>query len=107
MRCRAFLGGLVILAGTILGSGVWAVAFTDVSQQAFAFLPREDENSPDFAGGGAVGDCDRDGLPDVFFTGSRKSVLYRNRGDGTFEDVSEASGLSSFVRTRGAAFGYV
>jgi hypothetical protein len=27
--------------------------------------------------------------------GSTTNILYRNRGDGTFEDVSEASGISA------------
>ena len=41
----------------------------------------------------AVGDIDGDGHPDVFLTRWRSYALYRNRGDGTFEDVTDAWGL--------------
>jgi tetratricopeptide (TPR) repeat protein len=43
--------------------------------------------------GAAVGDVDGDGHPDVFVTRWRSYALYRNRGDGTFEDVTDAWGL--------------
>ena len=43
--------------------------------------------------GVAVGDFDNDGRPDLFVTRWRSYALYRNRGDGTFEDVTEAAGL--------------
>src|SRR4029077_11878965 len=43
--------------------------------------------------GVAVGDVDADGLPDLFVTRWRSYALYRNRGDGTFEDATVAWGL--------------
>jgi tetratricopeptide (TPR) repeat protein len=43
--------------------------------------------------GVAVGDYDNDGHPDLFITRWRAYALYRNRGDGTFEDVTGAAGL--------------
>jgi enediyne biosynthesis protein E4 len=43
--------------------------------------------------GVAVGDYDNDGRPDLFVTRWRSYALYRNRGDGTFEDVTEKAGL--------------
>jgi enediyne biosynthesis protein E4 len=43
--------------------------------------------------GVAIGDIDGDGRPDVFVTRWRSYALYRNRGDGTFEDVTDSSGL--------------
>ena len=43
--------------------------------------------------GVAVGDIDNDGFPDLFVTRWRSYALYRNRGDGTFEDVTERLGL--------------
>jgi enediyne biosynthesis protein E4 len=43
--------------------------------------------------GVAVGDYDNDGHPDLFVTRWRSYALYRNRGDGTFEDVTVRSGL--------------
>ena len=38
--------------------------------------------------GVAVGDVDNDGHPDLFITRFRSYALYRNRGDGTFEDAT-------------------
>jgi tetratricopeptide (TPR) repeat protein len=43
--------------------------------------------------GVAVGDIDNDGYSDLFVTRWRGYALYRNRGDGTFSDVTEESGL--------------
>ena len=43
--------------------------------------------------GVAVGDFDNDGRPDVFVTRWRSYALYRNKGDGTFEDVTGKVGL--------------
>ncbi|MEW4569055.1 FG-GAP-like repeat-containing protein [Tautonia sp. JC769] len=45
--------------------------------------------------GAAVGDLDNDGDPDLFVTRLGGGSLYRNRGDGTFEDVTLASGLGA------------
>ena len=38
--------------------------------------------------GVAVGDVDNDGWLDLYVTAFGSNVLYRNRGDGTFEDVT-------------------
>jgi tetratricopeptide (TPR) repeat protein len=43
--------------------------------------------------GVAVGDYDNDGRADLFVTRWRHYALYRNRGDGSFEDVTEKAGL--------------
>jgi tetratricopeptide (TPR) repeat protein len=43
--------------------------------------------------GVAVGDYDNDGHPDLFITRWRAYALYRNQGDGTFVDRTEAAGL--------------
>jgi hypothetical protein len=65
-------------------------------------------------GGVAMGDFDGDGFLDLFFTGSVANgkkpesgpcgVLYRNRGDGTFEDVTARSGVHACGWTMGASF---
>jgi hypothetical protein len=44
--------------------------------------------------GVAVGDVDNDGFPDLFVTRWRSYALYRNRGDGTFEDATATWGLA-------------
>ena len=43
--------------------------------------------------GVAVGDFNNDGKPDLFVTRWRSYALYRNKGDGTFEDVTNKMGL--------------
>ncbi|HKQ62225.1 MAG TPA: CRTAC1 family protein, partial [Candidatus Polarisedimenticolaceae bacterium] len=44
--------------------------------------------------GGAFGDYDNDGDPDLYATTYRGgNHLFRNRGDGTFEDVTEVAGV--------------
>jgi len=44
--------------------------------------------------GVAVADYDNDGRSDLFVTRWRGYALYRNRGDGTFEDATAHAGLS-------------
>ena len=61
----------------------------------------------------AVADVDADGFPDLYVTSSKegsKNRLYRNRGDGTFEDVAERFGVADVNRretgvSMGAVFG--
>jgi hypothetical protein len=45
--------------------------------------------------GVAVGDYDRDGLPDLYVTQYPNSILYHNNGDGTFTDVTLKAGVSA------------
>ena len=43
-------------------------------------------------GGVAAGDYDGDGLVDLYVTRlDDRDILYRNRGDGTFKDVTAAA----------------
>lgn len=59
-------------------------------------------------GGAAVADFDNDGWCDLVVTRYRETdILYRNRGNGTFEDVSEFAGLDLVAPTNGAAWGDV
>ncbi len=46
-----------------------------------------------YSHGVSVGDYDNDGHSDLFVTRWRSYALYRNRGDGTFEDVTDQAGL--------------
>ncbi len=54
--------------------------------------------------GVAVADFDGDGWPDLFVTNFGPNVLYRNRGDGTFQDVAAEMGLQAPGWNTGAAF---
>lgn len=63
--------------------------FTDVSQQS-----RIATFQGGFGLGVTVGDYDNDGDPDLFVTRLQSYALYRNNGNGTFEDVTAASGLA-------------
>ncbi|MFP3941116.1 MAG: CRTAC1 family protein [Thermoanaerobaculia bacterium] len=49
-------------------------------------------------------DYDEDGLLDLFIPDGVSSRLYRNRGDGTFEDVTEAAGLAGLSGVSVALF---
>jgi len=62
--------------------------FTDVSERAGIANP----------GGKGLGvtfcDVDRDGWPDIYVANDTvRNFLYRNKGDGTFEDVTYAAGV--------------
>jgi hypothetical protein len=72
--------------------------FTDVTAKSKL-------NSPCFAMGGAVGDYDNDGWPDLYLTCLGGNVLYHNNGDGTFTDVTAKAGVADGRWSTGAAFG--
>jgi hypothetical protein len=52
--------------------------------------------------GACAGDYDNDGREDLFVTYWGQNRLYRNKGDGTFEDATNRAGLTS-ARTRWGA----
>jgi hypothetical protein len=72
--------------------------FTDVSDKAGIATPC-------FANGGAVGDYNNDGWPDLYITCMGGNVLYRYNGDGTFTDVTAKAGVADGRNSTGAAFG--
>ncbi len=56
-------------------------------------------------GAAAVGDYDGDGWPDLYVTVlAGTPILFKNRGDGTFADVTAAAGLQRFGNYNGAAW---
>src|SRR5215204_5780528 len=72
--------------------------FSDVTE-------RSGTGYPGFAMGGAVGDYNNDGWPDLYVTCLGGNVLYRNNGDGTFTDVTKSAGVGDGRWSAGAAFG--
>ena len=72
--------------------------FTDVTEKAGI-------STPCYAMGGAVGDYNNDGWPDIYLTCYGGNVLYRNNGDGTFTDVTKQAGVADGRWSTGAAFG--
>lgn len=94
-----------------------SVGFTDVSRQAgISYL----QNDPDqmrvvrcgaacmammMSGGAAAGDADGDGRVDLLVTRMHfPPILYRNKGDGTFEDVTHDAGLDGVKNANGAGW---
>jgi hypothetical protein len=55
--------------------------------------------------GGAVGDYDNDGWPDLYITCLGGNTLYHNNGDGTFTDVTAKAGVADGRWSAGASFG--
>ena len=98
--------------------------FTDVTAEAgvgFRHFPfrRTGQLAEDMGSGAAWGDYDGDGLDDLFLPNLAAPLgvsesemarsqatdrLYRNRGDGTFEDVTAAAGVGAAHRANGAAW---
>lgn len=72
--------------------------FTDITAKAGL-------TSSCFAMGGAVGDYDNDGWPDLYLTCLGGNVLYRNIGNGTFSDVTRKAGVADGRWSTGASFG--
>lgn len=86
------------------------IRFTDVTKKSGITFDydtdlRHGRNLATMGAGVAMGDFNGDSFPDLFFAGSVSSgkkpdagpcgALYRNRGDGTFEDVTARSGIKS------------
>jgi len=72
--------------------------FTDVTDKAGLATPC-------FAMGGAVGDYNNDGWPDLYLTCLGGNKLFRNNGDGTFTDATKQAAIADGRWSTGAAFG--
>ncbi len=97
------------------------VTFEDVTESSglASFVhfggERSSELPEDMGSGAAWGDYDDDGFPDLFLCNIKGPLrgpdatatnrLYRNSGDGTFEDVTEASGVGASMVAMAAAWG--
>jgi hypothetical protein len=64
-------------------------------------IAANDQGQPTGSMHGSIGDVDGDGLIDLLVTDLRYGALYRNRGDGTFEDITERSGVAAAFRGKG------
>jgi len=89
--------------GFLLHDGTAAAGIHFVHHRP-AFDPKIANVEPHVAALGAsvaITDFNNDGWPDLYFTNSRfgePNALYRNRGDGTFEDVAASAGLADLNR---------
>jgi hypothetical protein len=78
--------------------GTRRLRFTDVTAQSGI-------DARGYGMGVAVGDIDNDGRPDLYLTKfNAPNQLFRNNGDGTFTDISKASGTDSASWSVSAAF---
>jgi enediyne biosynthesis protein E4 len=94
------------------------VDITDSTGIKFEHLSSSDKKYivESMAGGVALIDYDRDGLPDIYFTNAptvdmalagkkARGALYHNNGDGTFTDVTEKAGVGYPCFAMGAVVG--
>jgi hypothetical protein len=122
MPARA--AGLLLAAGLALaGPATAQIRFEDVAERAGVRLVVRNSETPEryqiepMIAGVALLDYDNDGRLDVYFCngatipGLEKSDpsfwnrLYRNRGDGTFEDVTARAGVAGAGYSMGVAAG--
>jgi hypothetical protein len=73
--------------------------FADVSKQSGIASARG------WGMGVAVADYDNDGWQDIYVTSYGRNFLFRNRHDGTFEEIAEKVGLKGGSWSTGVAFG--
>ena len=66
-----------------------------------AGVAANDQGLPTGSMHGSVGDIDGDGLVDLLVTDLRYGALYRNRGDGSFEDITQKSNVARYFNGKG------
>jgi hypothetical protein len=74
--------------------------YTEVA--ADAGVGGNDEGKPTGSMHGTIGDVDGDGRVDLLVVDLEHGALYRNRGNGAFEDMTRASGISQLMLGKGA-----
>ncbi|MCZ6677570.1 MAG: CRTAC1 family protein [Candidatus Poribacteria bacterium] len=120
----AFLFHLSLILLTFIGGGAVAseVEFVAITKQAGIHFKHHDGRSGDryfiepLGAGAAFLDYDNDGFQDIYFVNGAdlpgttsevlpQNALYRNKGDGTFIDVTEAAGVGDTGYGIGCAVG--
>jgi hypothetical protein len=124
-RTLALLAALIVWPlfrpPTSTGNQPAGVRFTDVTERAgitfrHVSTPEKRYIVESMSGGVALLDYDADGWLDIYFVnsltvdlvkskGKTRSALYRNRGDGTFTDVTERAGVGDIGWGMGANVG--
>jgi hypothetical protein len=74
--------------------------FTQVGETSG--LAVNDQGLPTGSMHGSIGDIDGDGLVDVLVVDLRHGALYRNLGEGLFEDIPAVSGVKAAFHGKGA-----
>jgi len=74
--------------------------YTEVAQKSGVAV--NDQGLPTGSMHGSIGDIDGDGLIDLLVVDLRYGALYRNMGNGTFNDITESSGIKSGFAGKGA-----
>lgn len=78
--------------------------FAETTQKAGVVMPSEKlDGVPLGTVAASSGDYDGDRYPDIFAQGWSWKRLYRNKGDGTFEDVTQKAGIDAGKDKRGYA----
>lgn len=77
--------------------------FTDVASEAG--IETAGRTKQEGGVGCAIGDYDNDGHLDIYFINYGANKLYRNKGDGTFEDVTGAAGVAEPDQAVGGDWG--
>jgi enediyne biosynthesis protein E4 len=73
--------------------------FTEVALKAGVAV--NDKGIPTGSMHGSIGDVDGDGLIDLLVTDLRYGALYRNTGNGLFEDITSRSGVATVFSGKG------
>jgi len=92
LRDRLYRNDLVVKA-----DGTRVLSFTDVTEASGI-------RADGYGVGIAVADYDNDGWSDIFLTNFGPNQLWRNKGDGTFEELIARAGIADSRWNSGATF---